>query len=77
MKYLVHVACPLYELMKKDAMFVYTEEFQHSFETFKKMLTRVPIIISLDWSKIFHVYTNTLDRVLGGTLMQEKAIGYL
>ena len=35
------------------------------------------IMVSPDWTKIFHIYTDASDRALGGTLMQEKTIGYL
>ena len=76
-KYLAHVACPLYQLTKKDALFAWTADCQHSFELLKKMLTKAPVMVSPDWTKIFHVYTDASDRALGGALMQEKTIGYL
>ena len=76
-KYLAHVACPLYQLTRKDALFAWTADCQYSFELLKKMLTKAPVMVSPDWTKIFHVYTDASDRALGGTLMQEKTIGYL
>ena len=42
---------------------------QYSFELLKKMLTKAPVMVSLDWTKIFHVYTDASNRALGGTLM--------
>ena len=76
-RYLAHVACPLYQLTRKDALFAWTTDCQYSFELLKKMLTKAPVMVSPDWSKIFHVYTDASDRALGGTLMQERTIGYL
>ena len=76
-RYLAHVACPLYQLTRKDALFAWTAECQCSFELLKKMLTKAPVMVSPDWTKIFHVYTDASDRALGGTLMQERTIGYL
>ena len=47
-KYLAHVACPLYGLTRKDVEFKWTEECQQSFEMLKRMLTMTPIMISPD-----------------------------
>ena len=76
-RYLAHVACPLYQLTGKDALFAWTVDCQYSFELLKKMLTKAPVMVSPDWTKIFHVYTDASDRALGRTLMQERTIGYL
>ena len=73
-KYIAHVACPLYQLTRKDAVFAWTTESQHSFELLKKMLTKAPIMINPDWSKIFHVYTDASKKALGGTLMQDRTM---
>ena len=71
------MACPLYRLTKKDAICTWTETCQHSFDLLKKMLTVAPIMVSLDWARIFHVYTDASDRALRGALMQEQIVGYL
>ena len=34
-------------------------------------------MVSPDWAKIFHVYTNASDRALQGALMQEHIVGYI
>lgn len=72
-RYLAHVACTLYQLTKKDAWFTWITECQHAFELLKKMLTQAPIMVSPEWSKIFHLYTDASDRALGGALIRKNS----
>ena len=76
-KYLAHVACPLYRLTKKDVVFKWSSECQRAFEMLKKLLSTAPMMISPDWDKIFHVYTDASDIALGSALMQEQTDGYM
>lgn len=43
----------------------------------KAMLTQAPVMIALDWSKIFHVYSDASYKALGGVLIQERVMGYV
>ena len=36
----------------------------------KKMLTKVPVVQLLDWAKVFHVFADASDIVVGSALMQ-------
>ena len=76
-KYLAHVACPLYQLTMKATAFKWTKECQRSFQLLKIMLTWTPIMVALDWNKKFHVYTDTLDKALGATLMLVTEQGHM
>ena len=70
-----HVPCTISQ--RKMQISHGQKKCQHSFDLLKKMLTVAPIIISLDWTRVFHVYTDASDRALGGALMQEQIGGYL
>ena len=72
-KYLAHVACPLYRLTKKDVVFEWSSECQQAFEMLKKMLSIALVMISVNQDKIFYVNTNAPGIALESALMQEQA----
>ena len=47
-KYLAHVASPLYRLRKKNVVFKWLSECQQAFEMLKKMLFTILVMIKLD-----------------------------
>ena len=61
---------PLENLLKKDVSFFWDEECQKSFELLKEKMVSVPILIFLDWAKVFHVHVDASRIDLGGVIMQ-------
>ena len=55
-------------LLKKDAKFVWTDEGREDFSTIKDAITRSPVLVSLDYTKDFMVFSfaseDTIARVL-------------
>ena len=47
-KYMAHVACPLYKLTKKNGVFIWTSECQQAFEMLKKILSTNSMMTSPD-----------------------------
>ena len=68
---------PVYRLTKKDVVFEWSNECQRAFDMLKKMISTTLVMISPDWDKIFHVYTDASDIALGSALMQEQIYGYI
>jgi hypothetical protein len=56
------------KLLKKDSNFQWTEECQQSFDTLKKKMVTMPILVFLDWSKEFNVHVDALSIALGAVL---------
>jgi hypothetical protein len=49
---------PLYALLKKDVTWIWSEEAQEAFDTFKEKLLEFPILKRPDFSKVFILHTN-------------------
>jgi hypothetical protein len=58
------------KLLKKDSKFQWTEECQQSFDTLKKKMVTVSILVFPDWSKEFNVHVDASSIALGGVLSQ-------
>src|SRR5581483_1613593 len=65
------VAEPLYELLKKDAPYIWTDRQQKSFDILKDKLTRAPIVRYPDFEKPFFLYTDASKSGLGAVLAQK------
>ena len=52
---------PMYELLKKDAKFVWSESWQKSFEELKSHLTTAPIVRPPKWQLPFEVMCDASD----------------
>ena len=55
-------------LQKKDVGFVWSQEFQGSFDTLKTKMASAPILVFLDWNKEFHVRVDALSVMMGVVL---------
>ena len=62
------IAEPLYELLEKDAKFVWSESCQKSFEVLKSHLTTTPIVRAPNWLLPFEVMCDASDLVIGAVL---------
>jgi hypothetical protein len=60
-------------LLKKDSKFQWTEECQQSFDTLKRKMVTVPILVVPYWSKDFNVHVNASSIALGEFLAQPGA----
>ena len=68
-RYLADVATPLHTVVHKTP-FQWSTIEQKAYDCLKKMLTKVPIVQRPNWSKIFHVFVDASDIVIGSALMQ-------
>ena len=59
---------PMTELLKKDAEFKWTDEFEASFQELKKCLVIAPMLILPDIRKDFQVYCDAYRLGLGGVM---------
>ena len=66
------VADPLYQLLKKDTPYIWTELQQKAFEKLKKKLTEAPIVQYPDFNKPFFLYTDASLIGVGAVLAQKE-----
>ena len=66
------IADPLYELLKKDITYIWTESQQEAFEFLKKKLTTAPIIQYPDFERPFFLYTDASGTGIGAVLAQKN-----
>jgi hypothetical protein len=64
------ITTPMEKILKKDSNFEWTEECQQSFDTLKKKMETVPILVFPYWSKEFHVHVDASSIALGSILSQ-------
>ena len=58
-------AKPLYELLEKDAKFLWSKSCQKSFEELKSHLTTAPIVRAPNWQLPFVVMCDASDLAIG------------
>ncbi|KAL5548086.1 hypothetical protein UlMin_003317 [Ulmus minor] len=63
---------PLCELLVKDAVFVFSKDCLHAFETLKEKLISSPIIVAPDWELPFTLMCDASDYAIGAVLGQRK-----
>jgi hypothetical protein len=63
---------PLEILFCKDIKYEWTSKCQQDFDTLKEKLVTIPILIFLDWSKIFHVHVDASSIALGDVLAHPR-----
>ena len=66
------LARPLYELLVKDAKFVWDDRCQQIFEELKLLLTTAPIVRAPNWQLPFEVMCDASDFAIGSFLGKEK-----
>lgn len=65
------LARPLFNLLKKNAPFIWTDETNTSFELLKKSLVEAPVLKLPDFTKTFVIDTDACDVGVGAVLQQE------
>ena len=65
------LVAPLYNLLKKEAEFEWTEDCEAAFHQLKDVLT-TPILRGPYWKLPFHIHTNASDIALGAFLGQKE-----
>ena len=53
------------KLLKHDVKYEWNEECHKSFHMLKKRMVTAPILVFLDWKKIFHVHVDASSIALG------------
>jgi transposase InsO family protein len=66
-------ARPLFDLTKKDAKWIWSEEEQSAFDTLKRLITSAPILSSPDNSRPFRIEADSSDFATGAVLSQQSA----
>jgi hypothetical protein len=62
---------PLTDLLKKGALFVWTEVQEQAFSALKQALTSAPVLAMPNFSKPFVIETDTSGTAIGAVLMQQ------
>ncbi len=62
--------CCLYDLLKKNAVFNFTERHCRAFEQVKYSLAHAPVLKAPDFSKPFEIWTDASTHGIGAVLMQ-------
>ncbi len=75
------LAGPLFDLTRKDVVFVWSRNCQQAFDTLKKALVDAPTLIRLDFSRPFCLDVDWSTRGIGAILSQkegrfEKVVAY-
>jgi RNase H-like domain found in reverse transcriptase len=70
-----HLAHPLHDLLKKDKIFVWSEECQESFDQLKKQFTEEPVLMMPDHLKHFQIQVDSSLFTTGGILTQMDTNG--
>jgi hypothetical protein len=60
------------KLLKKDTRFQWNEDFQQGLDTLKENMVTTPILVFLDWEKIFHEHADASTIALGAILAQPR-----
>ncbi|GJV65607.1 putative nucleotidyltransferase, ribonuclease H [Tanacetum coccineum] len=72
-------ACPMTQLLVKDAPFNFSEECIQAFDTLKRKLTQAPVMIKPDWSLPFEIMCDASDYAVRATIVftDHSALRYL
>ena len=61
----------LFDLLKKGAIFVWTQQHEEAFQTLKKALMTAPVLVLSNFQLPFEVETNACEYGVGAVLMQK------
>ena len=65
------IADPMYQLLKKNMPYEWTEQQQKAFEQLREMLTKAPVVRYSNFNKPFYLYTDASNISLGAVLAQK------
>ena len=64
-------------LLKNQAKFVWSSDYEEAFQTLKRLLTTTPVLAQPDIEKLFDIYCDASSIGIGCVLMQEgRVIAY-
>ena len=69
-KHFSEISEPLYELLRKNVPFKWTDRQSKAVEELKEKLCTAPILKLPDWNKVFHLYSDASGSAIGACLMQ-------
>ena len=69
------IGLPLFQLLKKETPFIWTNSCQNSFDTLKAKLILAPILLHPDYTKEFLVQTDASCMAIGAVLSQYDTKG--
>jgi len=69
------LACPLFDLTKKDTLFLWGTAQANAFAALQNALTTSPVLLLPDYGKPFMLITDASDYVTGTILEQDDALG--
>ncbi|GKB10155.1 reverse transcriptase domain-containing protein [Tanacetum coccineum] len=64
------ISRPMTHLLKKNTLFIFSDECIQAFQMLKKKLTEAPILIALDWDLPFELMCDASDFAIGAVLGQ-------
>src|SRR5579863_6220857 len=70
-----HLACPLFNLTKKNEPWNWMDDHEQAFQSLQKALTSSPVLLLPDYGKAFTLITDASDFATGAILEQEDAYG--
>ena len=65
------ISKPLTDLLKKGALFIWTQGHDTAFQTLKSALCSAPVLAVPDFTKPFCIETDASDLGVGAVLMQD------
>ena len=69
------IAKPIYKLLKKDVKFEWDEQGKKSFKEIKDSISKSTVLVSLDYSKDFKIFSFASKDTIAGVLLQTNDQG--
>jgi hypothetical protein len=66
---------PIYKLLKKNVKFEWNDEIKRDFQSIKTVISKVPILISPDYTKDFQIFSFASEDTISGVLLQKNHQG--
>ena len=66
---------PLQKFLKKDAKFEWTDEGKDAFKSIKDATSKSPVLINLDYSKEFQIFSFASEDTIASVLLQKNKEG--
>ena len=70
-KHFSQIAALLYNLIRKDAEFIWNSDYTKAFLQLKEVLSTTLVLQGPNWELPFHIHTNSLDHAIGAVLGQK------